>query len=145
MFRVILRHPSGCPAASTLLALPLAALVPGAGAAAFGQTVTQTFDSAPADWVGSGNTSSGNNFGFLPTDETGGASGPGEAGGTFVRTVGLHYYADTTLGGTLSLNNPLTLSGEFDITAARGPDHAFGVGFFNTTTPNPGGELPNFL
>src|SRR5688500_14133324 len=85
--------------ATGLTALSLAAVfsTPALGA-------IQTFDSAPADWVGNGNTADGNNFGFSGTDNTGGASGAGEAGGTFSRSVGLHTYADTNIGGTLDLN-----------------------------------------
>lgn len=134
-----------------LFVLPVAALAP---AISFGATVTETFDTPPANWVGSGNTADGNNFGFSNTDNTGGASPAGEAGGTFARSVALHYYADTDLGGTLSLADPLELSGEFDILANRGFDGAFGVGFFNTATPNPVDtpdgnpatlEIPNFI
>ena len=50
----------------------------------------------------------------------------GEAGGTFTRSDTFRYYADTNLGGSLNLNQPITASGLFNCTAANTPDFVNG-------------------
>ena len=61
---------------------------------------TETFDTDPG-WTGVRNVDVGlgNNYGFSNTDNTGGLSTEGEAGGTIARTTLVSYYADTMLGG----------------------------------------------
>ena len=113
------------------------------GLAAVGQAATmetQTFDSAAsaaaAGWTGLGNVVSDPNayynFGFSNTDNTGGASPAGEAGGIFGRSKAYAYYADTTLGGsgTVSLAEVITGSGEFTIASVSTPNNGLRIGHF---------------
>ncbi len=109
----------------------LAAALP-AGAAT---TSTEHFTDEPSatanGWTGFGNTANGQNFGFRATDLTGGASPAGEAGGTFVRDPNVAFYGDTTLGGTLTLNDAMHAEGEL-ATANNNWDGDLRIGFFNT-------------
>jgi len=79
---------------------------------------SQTFDTevsaAAAGWMGFNNGVNGNAYGFSDTDFTGGASPAGEAGGTIARTTERSYYGDTSLGEILTLDDPITASGEFN-------------------------------
>jgi hypothetical protein len=113
---------------SSVVALALAVMPAAAGAA----VQTEDFTSDPG-WTGVGNTTNGNTFGYKGTSNAGGAAG--EAGGDFVaHTAGTDYYADTTLGGTLSQQNVLSASGRF--TVAQTPnvnDGQFEIGWFDTT------------
>ena len=117
---------------------------------------TQTFDSAAAaaaaGWTGVRNTP-GDGFGVdLAHRETSLAGGSaGEAGGVMpTRTAQIAYYADTTLGGSLSEGDLLMASGRITAdslaVAEQGLDGGFELGFFNandlsynTTAPGVGG------
>jgi hypothetical protein len=104
-------------------------------------TITERFDTAASaaanGWTGFRNTADGNNFGFSNTGNVAGT--PGEAGGIFARNLDNHYYADTTLGGTISRTANLTISGSFRLTNANFDGVIF-VGFFNTANVTPAGE-----
>jgi hypothetical protein len=82
------------------------------------QTETQTFDTAAAataaGWTGFRNTINNNNYGFSNTNNTGGLSPAGEAGGIMARSAAISYYADTTLGTTFTRGTAFSASGEFD-------------------------------
>ena len=100
------------------LTVAAAALIGSVAQAQYGYE-TQTFDNATsvfnAGWNGSGNTANGNSYGFSNTDNTGGASGAGEAGGLFARstTANASYYGDTTLLSQFLLNDQfIEASGE---------------------------------
>jgi hypothetical protein len=86
----------------------------GIATSAMGATVTQHFDTAPADWEHSGTA----NYNFqaagdktdtspAPAPPGGTATGPGEAGGT----SGTGGYYGAVLPGTLGLNDPLSVNG----------------------------------
>ena len=96
---------------------------------------TLDFGSDPG-WSTSGNGSNGNNFGYRASSNAGGSLG--EAGGRFTRSNSFRYYADTSLGGTLTLNNSVTTSGRFDYTSAQSPDFVNGLflGYFQSSTEN---------
>lgn len=97
----------------------------------------QAFDTeasaAATGWTGFGNSQNGNLFGFSGSDNTGGLSPAGEAGGTIARTENLAYYADGTLGGVLTFDDSITATGEFDILSAAGFNNANRVGYFDST------------
>lgn len=103
-------------------------------ALAWGQVEVQTFESAPPDWVGVGNNTYGP-YGFSDTNFTGGVSPAGEAGGTFQRTNVRSYYADTTLGGTLSGLTPFTANGEIFVDASSADNDVL-IGHFLAPSAN---------
>lgn len=84
-------------------------------------------------WTTIGSGTGGNNFGYSATTFTGGSTG--EGGGRFTRDTTFRYYADTNLGGSLNLNQPLTASGRFDHTVANTPDFVNGlfIGHFSAS------------
>lgn len=97
----------------------------------------ETFTSAPADWIGSGNSGSGNSYGFSNTGNTTGSAG--EAGGTLARAPGDLHYADTTLSSTFSLSNLITASGSFFFNSpggdyGSGGDSEFYIGHLDSGT-----------
>ena len=106
----------------------------------------QSFDSnAAAELAGwTGNTlnrdasASGNDYGFSDSTHTRGSSSGGEAGGVFARhgnTTIRSFYADTELGGTFTIFDPLYASGDLYIknpAVLPGHDAFVAVGFFNS-------------
>ena len=94
--------------------------------------------SADPGWRGEGNINDGNHYGFSPgTAVAGGAAG--EVGGKFVRSKTKdHYYGDTHLSRTLSLNDALKASGKFDVSNLQGwdagGDSRIFIGFFSSST-----------
>jgi hypothetical protein len=95
---------------------------------------TQTFDDA-ASAAAAGWTTSGTGLGWSDSDETGGASGAGEAGGIWYDHLPSRseYYADTTIG-TLGLSDALTASGELTLTGSVGTGLESGfIGFFDSS------------
>ena len=90
--------------------------------------------------------SSGNNYGYSATNNTGGDSQGGEAGGVFARhdtngSLKFSYYADTTLEGPFDVYDSVSASGELYINnplVASGHDATIYVGFFNSTFTTPG-------
>ena len=100
-----------------------------------GQLKHETFDSAASvaatTWVGHDNHDYGNSFGFSNTDETGGASPEGEAGGVFSRSSGYSYYADTHLGAVFTRNTPIYASGEMDISSINNPNAGWFISHFH--------------
>jgi hypothetical protein len=97
----------------------------------FADTRTQNFDTDPG-WSLLGSGVNGNNFGYQPSSNAGGI--PGEAGGTFTRTAGERYYADTNIG-IIDLNQPFSASGTLAYTAQENPDwgRPLIVGYFSTS------------
>ena len=97
---------------------------------AIGATVTETFDVDPG-WTSVGNGINGNDFGYQPNSSYAGGV-QGEVGGRFTRTDTNKVYADTTIGGTLTLDEPFEASGRIDATARSTPDfgYALGLGHF---------------
>ena len=84
----------------------------------------------------------GSDFGFSNTSNAGGSAG--ELGGTLARTDVARYVADGTLGGDLTTNEELTMSGQFMLEDINF-DGTFFFGYFNTSTfaersafPSPG-------
>ncbi len=94
----------------------------------------EAFDSEPAPrgWTGSLNTSGGNSYGYSAATQHAGGLGAGEAGGTFARLTTRHFYADTTLGGSLDLDDPIQSSGSFFIGNRVNASTSQQVGFLNT-------------
>ena len=101
-------------------------------------TVTQNFDTAPANWIGVNNTSSGNNFGWSNTNNAGGTAG--EAGGLFDRNGLFAYYADTSLGGDFNGTMDFAFSGRIEIQNINA-NSTVRVGYFDTSA----GTNPTFL
>lgn len=93
---------------------------------------TENFDSDPG-WTGVGNTTGGNTFEWKNSNNAGGT--PGEAGGDFVAdSSGMDFYADTTLGGTLSQQDTLLATGRFTVLEPPAEtDGQFEIGWFDTT------------
>jgi hypothetical protein len=84
-------------------------------------------------WTGSQNTINGNNFGYSSgTNFTGSTSGSSEAGGTMTLVNVLAYYADVTLGGSLTLDDRIEGSGEFEFTNPQSPNNNHDIGHFDT-------------
>jgi autotransporter-associated beta strand protein len=98
-------------------------------------TVTETFDNAASTaangWVGVGNTTNLNNYGWSSTNDAEGAAA-GEAGGIFARSSGIRYYADTNGGALSRTTTPLVMSGKFYLLNSNF-DGAFRIGFFNNS------------
>ncbi|MEX0643622.1 MAG: hypothetical protein WD468_13040 [Pirellulales bacterium] len=106
-----------------------------------GQTFEDALTAAAAGWMGSGNTSGPNSYGFSDSNNAGGA--PGEAGGTIaVRTTDFTHYADVTLVGAHSQQTPLFASGKFTVQNFAF-DGGFELAFFNagSTTKATGGGI----
>jgi hypothetical protein len=96
-------------------------------------SITETFDTSPGSWFGSGNTSSGHNFGFSATDNTLGTSSAGEAGGEFAGSTAISFYG-TSLGGNFSLADTFHADGEFAITGIEpNLNNNILIGFFNSS------------
>jgi uncharacterized repeat protein (TIGR02543 family) len=97
--------------------------------------VTETFDTAESTiangWVGVGNTTNLNNYGWSSTNDAEGAAA-GEAGGIFARSSGIRYYADTNGGALSRTTTPLVMSGKFYLLNSNF-DGAFRIGFFNNS------------
>ena len=104
---------------------------------------TQTFDSEisaeAAGWTGNMNRDDGlgTDFGFSATDNAGGSSGAGEAGGLFPRLqTPVAFYGDTDLGGELTLDDVLAATGKFMISNLDF-DGEIWLGWFDATdSPN---------
>ncbi len=105
---------------------------------------TQSFDSEisaeAAGWTGNGlnrDNNLGTDFGFSATDNAGGSSGIGEAGGFFPRLqTPVAFYGDTDLGGDLSLDDVLAATGNFMISNLDF-DGEIWLGWFDATdSPN---------
>ena len=96
-------------------------------------TRTENFDTAPPNWVGINNTAAGNSYGFSNTNNTGQASGAGEAGGTFTRSgaVNRGMYGDTTIG-PLNQNDIIHGDGEFSFGNGATADTDGGFGHQDT-------------
>jgi hypothetical protein len=109
------------------LVLATAAVQAGLAGAAFAQTETENFDSAPVDWLARGNPDT---YGFSNTDNTGGASGAGEAGGDIFRDPNVAYYADLTLGGMLTEQHAFSASGELNVDNYVGLNSENMIAFF---------------
>jgi hypothetical protein len=100
----------------------------------------ENFDSDPG-WtrVNASGEFDGNNFGFTLSNNTGGASPAGEAGGSFIRADFASYYVDENLGFGLTLDDDIQASGEFNITSiTQGPpfSHGFFIGHIDPANPN---------
>ena len=120
--------------------LSVAMLAVFAAAPAWAQlSETQTFDSEAAA-AAAGWTQVGSHLGFSMTDNTGGTSPAGEAGGGLpTQAGGVQVYADLDLGGALSLADDFSASGEYDVQSLTGPnwDWIHGViGFFDSSHSN---------
>jgi len=120
--------------------LSVVALAVLAAAPAWAQlTETQTFDSEAAA-TAAGWTQVGSHLGFSATDNTGGTSPAGEAGGGLPSNAGgVQVYADMDLGGSLSLADDFSASGEYDVQSITGPnwDYIHGViGYFDSSHSN---------
>lgn len=90
----------------------------------------EEFNTDPG-WNSVGATANGNNFGYrsaahFPTDAI---------GGRFARTTPFTYYADTDLGGSLSLDQPLFASGEFVLTGQNAWNLGVGMTYFAQDRP----------
>jgi hypothetical protein len=94
---------------------------------ASGATRTETFDSAPASWVGLNLTEQGNNFGFSATTNTLPTATAGEGGGTFTRSNTRGYYADPNVG-QLTQADVIHSEGELFVgnTSTADTDHFMG-------------------
>jgi hypothetical protein len=104
---------------------------------ALAATESENFDVSPADWVEfmSRDGALGTNFGYSATNNAGGAALPaGEAGGTFPRTQTVAYYADTTLGGTLSSSSVLQATGKL-VLDNDDADGRIDIGWFDSNDP----------
>jgi hypothetical protein len=107
---------------------------------------TETFDTAPG-WVGLRNAdlTIGNDFGFRGSNYTGGSSPAGEAGGTIARTLEVSFYADTDLGGSLTLADHIQASGELDFTSVGAFNNGIRIGHRNTSAASTDATIDNFL
>jgi hypothetical protein len=102
------------------------------------QSFTSTAEATNAGWIEFRSRDNRDDFGFSSTNNNGGTSGF-EAGGTFARaSTGLgesydpvSYYADTRLGGELSLDNPLQAQGSWIVTEADRWNQNIRLGYFN--------------
>ena len=125
------------------------AVLLGVGQTSTAAIQTENFDVDPG-WTVVGSGVNGNDFGYQAASSYAGGS-PGEGGGRFTRSDFVTYYADTDLGGTLTLDQPFSASGKFSHTDADWPDFGWpeivghfsptgygriGVGFTDTSTPN---------
>jgi hypothetical protein len=92
---------------------------------------TEDFDVDPG-WAVVGSGTNGNNFGYQTSSYAGGS--PGEGGGRFTRSDFVKYYADTDLGGTFTLEQPFSASGEFDYAVQSTADFGYTnmLGHFST-------------
>ena len=129
-----------------ILITAVAVSLPGASQASQN---TQSFDSDPADWVRINNPEGLIDFGFSNTNITGGASGAGEAGGSFHRVLSgpRHFYVDTTIGGVFSLSDGLAASGELDVTSLDSSfNSAILIGFLDRDdSTSSTGRFPDFV
>jgi hypothetical protein len=105
---------------------------------------TQSFDSEilaeAAGWADNGlnrDNNLGTDFGFSATDNAGGSSGIGEAGGFFPRLqTPVAFYGDTDLGGELTLDDTLAATGNLMISNLDF-DGEIWLGWFDATdSPN---------
>ncbi len=114
------------------------------GGGVYAANETQVFDdagsAAAAGWTEHNSRDGGNDFGFSATDNTGGVSGAGEAGGFMIRSGVQTYYADTSIG-LLSLDQPISYAGEFAYTAEGAGYQSTGFewihGFFDRSNTDP--------
>jgi len=113
--------------------------------AAWAAIVTETFDTGAGNFTTEvANGVGGNSLAWSNTDNTGtggGSSGAGEFGGVFARTSEATpaYVADANLGGSLTRDDNLSLSGRFIVTAQDGMDGGIVVGYINTSGVSPFG------
>jgi len=84
---------------------------------------TEDFSVDPG-WSVVGSGLNENHFGYQPSSSFAGGS-TGEGGGTFTRSNFVKYYADTHLGGTLTLDQPLSASGKLDYTDSFHADFGY--------------------
>lgn len=98
--------------------------------------VTQNFDSAPATWVGTNNSSGAQAFGWDDQNRAGGTlgAGAGDVGGVFSRESLARY--DTDVGSLDPSSNSLSLSGRgrFWWVASGSQDGNTILGWYDTTT-----------
>lgn len=95
--------------------------------------ITEDFDSAPGSWVGSGNTTAPQNFGWSNTNNAGGVlgAGVGEAGGRFIReTLGVY---STDVGSLDPSSDALSMTGRGRFTFNDGGGNVL-LGWFDDTT-----------
>ena len=108
-------------------------------------SIVQTFDTlastTSAGWVGSGNTSNGNNFGWNVSSVVTGSGGC--IGGTFGRSTQSAYFADTTIS-EISRTSTLRMAGTFRL-ANSNFDGVFYVGYFSPETIIPATLPENFI
>src|SRR5262249_12180830 len=90
----------------------------------------QSFGSNPS-WTGSGNTTSGNNYGFS-SGTTNAGGGAGEAGGIIARNDNETYSADTNLSQTYNLGNLITASGKLTIFGQNNTDGEWFLGHMSS-------------
>jgi hypothetical protein len=95
-------------------------------------------------WTGSGNTTSGNNYGYKPASSNAGGA-TGEIGGIFARNVGESYFADTHLSATFNLNSTLTASGKVTVFGQSNTDGQWFLGHISSNTLNGSGLGIEFL
>jgi hypothetical protein len=91
-------------------------------------TVNAAFSTNP-NWTGSGNTTSGNSYGWSNTSNA--AGGTGEIGGTFARNAGESYYADTTVA-LQDFTDVITGSGKLTFFNQVNTDGAWFVGHLSS-------------
>jgi len=110
--------------------------------AAIAVTATETFDTGLGKFDLVVNVPGGDNdFGFSNTSYAGGDAG--ELGGTIARSDVARYVADGTLGGTLTTNDEIKMSGQFKLNNINFNGRFF-FGYFNTANiadferPSPG-------
>jgi hypothetical protein len=101
----------------------------------------QSFDNGPGNWVGQNNIAPAlNNYTWSNTNNTGGASPAGEAGGTYARTSALAYFADTGVNQPAAtepffdLFDRFSASGELNLKTTSTANSFFGVGHFDRGT-----------
>lgn len=112
-----------------LLAVTAVAMLSGVVTAVESQSFDSAASAAAGGWTGSGNTTWGP-YGYSDTNNTGGSSGAGEAGGTFERTNVAAYYGDTDIG-TVNGADGFSASGELYVAAPFADNDTF-VGHFGT-------------
>ena len=114
-----------------LLTVTAVAMLSGVVTAAESQSFDSAASAAAGGWTGAGNDTWGP-YGFSDSNNTGGASGSGEAGGTFERTPTRSYYADTDIG-TVNGADGFSGSGELYVSAPFADNDTF-VGHMEAST-----------
>jgi hypothetical protein len=104
------------------------------------QTESENFTAAPADWVFAGPERS---YGFSATNNTGGTSPAGEAGGTFQRDNIRSHYADVTLGGLITQATSFSATGELFAGVPNDPNSEMLIAHFEKDYAGMTGDFPS--